>query len=235
MIKINLLGVAPPPTKAAPGPPATKAFQVVTFVGALIVSFAIVGIIYKIWTNQITELDKRLSQEKVRQTELAVVKAQNQKYQQRLKDLETRINTIQALQNSRVGPVELMTALGNVVNRVNDVYLYTATPAGDRLELKGQSGTVDSMANFLADLKNSGSFDDVQLEQFFQDDQQNRLTYKFSVSCSFKSSTGAPSPTAGGAAPSAPNVGGPGGAKPGGLPGAPGMPNPAGAAPTRTL
>ena len=33
-----------------------------------------------------------------------MVKAQNEKYQQRLKDLETRINTIQALQNSRVGP-----------------------------------------------------------------------------------------------------------------------------------
>jgi len=36
---------------------------------------------------------------------------------QRLKDLETRINTIQALQNSRVGPVELMRTIGNMVNK----------------------------------------------------------------------------------------------------------------------
>ena len=126
-----------------------------------------------------------------------MVKAQNEKYQQRLKDLETRINTIQALQNSRVGPVELMSALGNIVNKTNDVYLYTLTPAGDRLQLKGQSGTVDSMANFLAFLKNSGSFEDVQLEQFYQDDLNERLTYKFTLSCQFKSPTGGASPTAG--------------------------------------
>ena len=148
------------------------ATQVVMFVGALIICFGIVGVIYKIWTNQIADLRKARNREKIRQTELAVVKAQNEKYQQRLKDLETRINTIQALQNSRVGPVELMSALGNVVNKTNDVYLYTLAPAGDRLQLKGQSGTVDSMANFLAFLKNSGSFDDVQLEQFYQDDHQ---------------------------------------------------------------
>jgi Tfp pilus assembly protein PilN len=203
MIKINLLGVAPPPTKAAAGPPATRAFQVVTFIGALIVSFAIVGVIYKIWTNQIAELDKRFNQEKIRQTELEVVRSQNAKYQQRLSDLETRINTIQALQSSRVGPVELMSALGNVVNRINDVYLYTAnTGAGDRLELKGQSGTVNSMANFLAYLKNSGAFDDIRLEQFYQDDQFNRLAYKFTLNCQFKS----PSAAAGGAAPPGPNA-----------------------------
>ena len=222
MIKINLLGVAPPPSKvpSVGGPPAPKATQVVMFVGALIICFGIVGVIYKIWSNQIADLEKKRNQEKIRQTELAVVKAQNEKYQQRLKDLETRINTIQALQNSRVGPVELMSALGNVVSKTNDIYLYTLTPAGDRLQLKGQSGTVDSMANFLAFLKNSGSFDDVQLEQFYQDDLHDRLAYKFTLSCQFKSPTGGTSPTAGGA-PAGP--GGPAGRTAPGprLPGAP--------------
>jgi Tfp pilus assembly protein PilN len=186
---------------------------VVIFVGALIICFGVVGIIYKVWTNQIADLEKRRSQEKLRQTELALVKSQNAKYQQRLKDLETRINTIQALQNSRVGPVELMSALGNIVNKTNDIYLYTLAPAGDRLELKGQSSTVDSMASFLAFLKNSGSFDDVQLEQFFQDDQHDRLTYKFTLSCQFRSPGGGTSPTAGGApeGPGGPGMGPSGG------------------------
>ena len=189
MIKINLLGVAPPPIKAVTGPPATKAFQALTFVGAVIVSFAIVGIIYKIWSNQIAELEKKSKQEKIRQTELAMVKSQNERYQQHLKDLETRINTIQALQNSRVGPVEMMTALGDVINRTSDVYLYTVSPTADRLVLKGQSGTVESMANLLAYMKRSGYFDDVQLQQFYQDDQHNRLTYKFTLDCLVKSPT----------------------------------------------
>jgi len=191
MIKINLLGVAPPTPKALSGQPGTRMFQALTFVAALVVSFAIVGVIYKIWTNQIADLDRKLKQEKLRQTELAVVKAQNEKYQQRLRDLETRINTIQALQNSRVGPVELMGVLGSVVNRTSDVYLVTLTPQGERIQLKGQSGTVDSMASFLSYLKGSGYFQDVQLQQFYQDDQHNRPAYKFTLDFLFRSPTGA--------------------------------------------
>ena len=200
MIKINLLGVAPPPSKmpSVGGPPAPMATQMVMFAGALIICFGIVGVIYKVWTNQIAELEKARNREKNRQSELAVVKDQNAKYQQRLKDLETRVNTIQALQNSRVGPVELMSTLGNIVNKTNDIYLYSLTPSGDRFELKGQSNTVDSMAHFLAFLKNSGTFDGIQLDQFYQDDLHDRLTYKFSVNCGFKTANAGTSPTAGG-------------------------------------
>ena len=226
MIKINLLGAAPPPTKAPSvgGPPAPVATQVIMLVGALIICFGIVGIFYKIWSNQITDYENKLKKEQVRRTELAGVKAQNERYQQRLRDLETRINTIQALQNSRVGPVELMSALGGVVSKTNDVYLYTMAPVGDRVQLKGQSGTVESMATFLASLKNSGSFEDVQLEQFFEDDQKELLTYKFTLNCQFKSPTGGASPTAG-AAPGGAAAGGPGVGPPAGPAGLPGAPN----------
>jgi Tfp pilus assembly protein PilN len=210
MIKINLLGVAPPPTKAAVvgGPPATKATQVLMVVASLIVCLGIVGVTYKIWSNQIADLEKRRTQEKVRQTELGAVKTQNAQYQQRLKDYETRVKSIEALQASRVGPVELMTALGNAVDKTTDVYLSSMATTGDRIELKGQSGTVESMANFLAYMKNSGSFTDVQLELFFEDDVKDQVSYKFTLSCQFVSLAGGASPTAG-AAPGA-GSGGPG-------------------------
>ena len=205
MIKINLLGSAPPPSRVSSGPPAPKATQVLMFVGALVIAFGIVGVIYEVWSNQIATLHKKRDQEKLRAQELALVQAQNDKYQQHLRDLETRIDTIQALQNSRVGPVQLMSALGNVVNKTSDVYLYTLTPAqtGDGFLLKGQSNTVTSMANLLAYLKNSGAFEDIQLSQFYQDDDKERVTYKFALSCQFKSPTGVMSPTAG-AAPEGP-------------------------------
>jgi len=195
------------------------------FAGAMIICFGIVGIIYKVWTNQIADYEQKRNQEKIRQTELAAVKAQNDKYQERLSNLETRINTIQALQNSRVGPVELMNTLGGIVGRTNDIYLYTLTPVGERFQLKGQSSTVDSMASLLAFLKNSGFYNDVQLEQFYQDDLHAHQAYKFSVSAQFKSPKGGVSPTAGGApanpaGPSGPVPGLPG--RPGPLPGQPG-------------
>jgi Tfp pilus assembly protein PilN len=197
------------------------------FVGALIICFGIVGIVYKIWSNQIADLTKARSREKIRQTELAVVKSQNEKYQLRLKDLETRINTIQALQNSRVGPVELMSSLGDVVSKINELYLVSLAPVGDRLVLKGQANAVDSVANFMTYLKNSGFYDGIELDQFFEDDQHEHLTYKFSMSCNFKSSTGGASPTSGpapvlAAGPGGPSgVAGPSGPGPAGIPGGP--------------
>ena len=234
MIKINLLGSAPPPPGVTTGPPAPKATQVLIFVGALIIAFGIVGVIYEVWTNQIASLTKKRDQERLRTQELALVKAQNERYQQHLRDLETRIDTIQALQNSRVGPVELMSALGDVVNKTSDVYLYTLGSVGERLQLKGESRTVDSMASFIAFLKNSGSFGDVQLEQFFEDDQHDHLDYKFTLSCQFKSPTGGTSPTVGGAPA---GVGGPGGPGmgPSGAPGGPQGASPQAPPPRRSL
>jgi len=198
MIKINLLGSAPPPSKSSQGgPPAPKATQILMFVGAMILAFGIVGVVYEVWSHEISDKQAKLAQEKLRQTELAAVEAQNAQYQQHLRDLETRIDTIQALQNSRVGPVQLMSALGNVVNKTSDVYLYTLMPAEEGFQLKGQTSSVNSMANLLSYLKSSGAFDDVSLNQFYQDNTNERLTYKFTVSCRFKSPTGGPSPTSG--------------------------------------
>jgi len=191
MMKINLLGGAAPAAGLEAKGPAARTTKLMAFLGALVVCFGVVGVIYRIWSGQISALEKRRQQEKVRQAELAVVKAKNDEYQGRLKDLERRVSTIKALEASRTGPVELMAALGNVVNLTRDVYLYTVTPAGPRFELKGQSGTVDSMASFMADLKRSGVFDDVQLVQFYEDDLKDRLTYKFTVTCQFKGSMGA--------------------------------------------
>jgi Tfp pilus assembly protein PilN len=187
MIKINLLGVTGAAPAAAARPPVSRAFQVWTFLGALIVCFLVVGLFYKVWSGAVASLQKDLEKEKAEQARLAAIKAENARYQLRLSQLEQRINTIQALQASRVGPVDLMNALGNLVNRTNDLYLLTAGFSGDRMSLRGQSRSVESVAEFISQLDNSGFFSDVQLRQFFEDDQQNRLAYKFTLDCAFKS------------------------------------------------
>jgi len=188
MIKINLLGLAPPPT-AAPSAPATRGFQIGVAVGSLVVCFAIVGIVWKMWSSAVAEMERKVKQEQVREQELKQVKLQNDQYQAHLRDLEQRINTIQTLQDSRVGPVEEMTALGDTVNRVSDLYLFTMTPQGDRLVLNGVSGSVDSMGRFLSTLQKSGVFADVQLRRFFQDNQKDRLSFKFTLDMVYKSPT----------------------------------------------
>jgi len=186
MIRINLLGVARPAVPKVAGPPPTAARQVLVFVGTLIVAGVIVGFFYWYWTNQINELNKRLAAEKREAERLAQIRAQNQRYQQQLQQLESRNRTIDMLLNSKVGPVDFMTALGNTVNTTNDLYLLTVVPEGERIVIRGQSNRVESIADFITALNRSGSFDKVHLRNYFQDDQYNRMSFKFSIDCVYK-------------------------------------------------
>ena len=191
MIRINLLGVARPMAKPAAAPP-TAARQALIFVASLLAVFAVVGFIWRYWTTEINRLNQEYAKQQIEAERLKQIRAENQRYVQQRQQLESRINTIQTLVNSRVGPVDFMTALGNVVNRSSDLYLLTVTPEGARVVIRGQSNSVESIGNLVASLKNSGRFDEVQLRQYFQDDQHDRLSFKFQLDCVYKLPSAAP-------------------------------------------
>jgi Tfp pilus assembly protein PilN len=204
MIKINLLGMAAPKPEAAAVAPASKVVQLGAFIGALVVCFGIVGLFYMIWSASIDSLNVELRKQQVEQARLAAIKQENAKYEQERRLLEQRINTIQVLQASRVGPTEFMNALGNVVNKTtNDLYLFSVAPQGERVVILGLAASPNSVAALLSFLKTSGYFDDVQLRQFYEDDVQNLVSYRFNMDCSYKSPSAAASPTQAGAGASA--------------------------------
>jgi Tfp pilus assembly protein PilN len=204
MIKINLLGLAAPKPKPRAVAPVSKGMQLGTFLGALVVSFAIVGLFYMTCRRSIATLNVELNKQQAEQARLAAIKQENAKYEQERRLLEQRIKTIQVLRASREGPTEFMNALGNVVNKTpTDLYLSSVAPQGDRVVIHGQAGSVNSVATLLSSMKTSGYFDDVQLRQFYEDDVQNLVSYKFSMDCSHKSPSAAASPTQAGAAASA--------------------------------
>jgi len=205
MIKINLLGQAAPKPKAVAVAPATKVVQVGVFVGALVVSMAIVGVFYMVWSASIDSLNVELRKQRAEQARLASIKAENVKYEQERRLLEQRINTIQVLQASRVGPTEFMNALANVVNKTTkDLYLFSALPQGDRVLMQGRAASPNSVAALIASLKNSGYFSDVQLRQFYEDDVGELASYKFNLDCAYKPSSAAASLVPTGAGASAP-------------------------------
>jgi len=204
MIKINLLGVAAPKPKATTTAPASKAVQLGVFIGALVVCFGIVGLFYMVWSASIDTLRVELRKQQAEVVRLAAIKQENAKYEQERRLLEQRINTIQVLQASRVGPAEFMNVLGNVVNKTtNDLYLFSVAPQGERVVIHGQAASANSVAALLSYLKTSGYFDDVQLRQFYEDDVQNLVSYKFNMDCAYKSPSAAASPTQAGAGASA--------------------------------
>lgn len=195
MIKINLLGLAAPKpkAKAAAAPPEKKSMLPVwIFLGALVVSFGIVGLMYLIWNGSIAALQVELRKQQAEQTRFVAIRQENAKYEGERALLEQRIKAVEILSASRVGPTEFMNALGNVVSKTpTDVFFVSVTREGDRVAIQGQAGSANSVATLLSLLKASGYFGDVQLRQFYEDDKENLVRYKFNMDCSYKTPSGA--------------------------------------------
>lgn len=186
MIRINLLGVTKPVARAA-GPSEGMAPEAIIIPGVLFVVLALLaGFTFWLLTSQINALNKRYEAAQREQARLASIMEQNKIYEARLNQLQLRISTIQTLQNSRVGPVELMRVLGLLASRSNDLYLLTVNTTGGRLVLTGQANSTDAIANFIGALQHSDTFDDVQLRQSAEDDQGKRINFKFNLDCIFK-------------------------------------------------
>lgn len=195
MIKINLLGVSKPVSQAA-GPSEGMAPEAVIIPVALLVVLGLItGFMYWYLSGQITTLQQKKAEQEREKARLQGIMEQNKLYEQRLNQLQLRINTIQTLQNSRVGPVEMMHVLGLLANRSNELYLLNVSNKGDRLVMDGQANSTDAIANFIGFLQSSGTFDDVQLRKSWEDDQAKRLNFKFNLDCVYRQAASGATPT----------------------------------------
>ena len=201
MIRINLIQ---PPSGASEGkireaarPGGAPAKLLV--ISAVVVT-AVVGLIYWSWERQIGEMTRRLASEKREAARLAAVQAENQRYQAQLNEIETHIHIIQTLEDNRTGPKALMALLGDTVNRTQGLYLLTVDGKSGRLVIHGESDFINSIADFISALKGTGTISDVELSRVFEDDQSDRVSYKFDLSCLYKPPANAPAPQTAGAA-----------------------------------
>ena len=191
MMRINLLG-GPKVVAAAAAPSSAVAPSAIIIAGVTFVALGLVSLIFFfVLRSQIQNLDTKIKAQETEKLRLAGVKAQAEAYEKTLNDLQQRKDTVDALARSRVGPVELMRSLGTTATRANDLYLVSVGHSGDRLVIRGQSNSVESIANFLAQLEQSGSFSDVRLRQSFQNNKGTRVSYDFNLDCIFKSSASA--------------------------------------------
>lgn len=190
MMRINLLGGPKVVTPTAA--PSAVAPSAILFSAIVLVATGLVAlIVYISMQHNIARLNTDIQAAERKKAELAGIRAQALAYEKTLNELQQRKDTVDALAKSRVGPVELMRALGVNATRTNDLYLLSVSKSGEQLNIKGQAGNVDAIANFLAALEGSGSFENVRLQQSYQDDKGSRTNYSFTLNCVFKPSTSA--------------------------------------------
>ena len=187
MIKINLLpeGSRRSAVQRRGGPSSLKVSPLLLLGLSAVLGFGAVGGLGWYWNGRIVRLEQQISKEQAEKARLAGIQKQNQVYENQVKELERRLHTIELLEAGRTGPVPFMTALGDTANQTRDLYLLSVSPEGDRLLLKGEAASAASIAGLIAALKRSSGFADVELRQYYQDDEKDRTVFKFDLNCAY--------------------------------------------------
>lgn len=181
MIKINL---APPTAKkrfsiSMPG------FNLGILFGILFV--VVVGAVgFWWWTlhSEVQDLNRQIAENQTEITRLKQVIAEGQRFKREKEELERRVNAIESVARLQTRPVYLLDAVADMLPK--DLWLTRMEEKGQQLRFAGTTYSSTALADFMANLKASGKFKDVDLLESRQDLTKSPRTITFEVSCRFE-------------------------------------------------
>ena len=195
MIRINLLGGRKEVARA----PAVSVEGAKLTVLLVIVLVAAVGVLVVDWqmiSGQKAKLDKRMTEAQANKARLEGVKRQYDQNLQHKQTLEQRINIIQELENKKTGPVKLLNTVVNTVGLSEHLWLTSFSSKDNRVSMNGVADSVNTVADFITNLKRSGQFKSVEIRESFQEDRVKDFpTFVFSLNADLAPLT---TPSAGG-------------------------------------
>lgn len=181
MIKINL---APPRVKKG------FSLQVPSFnLGILfgILFAALVVIIGGAWwylESETTRLQNEIVENQKEIDRLQMVIAEGLKFKRDKEELEKRVNAIEAVARMQPRPVYLMDSVADMLPK--DLWLTRMEEKGGLLRFGGTTYSSTALADFMANLKASGKFKDVDIVEHRQDLTKSPRTITFEVSARFE-------------------------------------------------
>jgi Tfp pilus assembly protein PilN len=169
MIRINLLGQARP--KAAKKTvPLEATVQIMFLVVAILLAGVILGITYFQEQRDLEATNKTISQLRAEKASLQQIKTDVDRFEGEKTVLLQRIDVIETLQRNRSGGQDLLQMVANTVVRVDTLWLTSLERKGDALNIEGQAGSINGVANFITQLKRSGYFDKVEITEAKESD-----------------------------------------------------------------
>lgn len=179
MIKINL---APPTTKTRGAGPGINLGIVFGALGVLVVvGLAAYGFMLS------AEVDRLRADVEGSQREIARLKpiiAEGQRYRDEKEELERRVNAIEVVARNQARPVYLLDSLADLLPA--NLWLTRVEEKSQQLRLAGTTYTSTTLADFMANLKASGKFKEVDLVESRQDLGKSPRTITFEVTCQFE-------------------------------------------------
>lgn len=188
MIRINL---APPEGRPRRGGPRFQIPSLPEFnIGMLFLVLyvaTVAGVGFWWWRTQSQEaaLTVKLKQTK---DELEVLKqrvGQANKIKDQVAELKKRKDAIEELTKAQARPVMLFDALADVVPR--DLWLTGLEERGNTIRITGTSYSTTAVADFMANLRSSGRFKDVDIVSSRQDITKTPRLVNFEVTCRYES------------------------------------------------
>jgi type IV pilus assembly protein PilN len=200
MIRINLLGQArPKATKQTV--PLEATVQILLFGAAIVVAAVVLFVVYMSQSRQLDQTKSRIRDLQAEKATLQQIKSDVDKFESQKAMLQQRIDVIETLQKNRSGAQDLLQMVANTVVRVDALWLTSITRSGDSLDIEGEAGSINSVANFITELKRSGYFTNVEIKTTKENDIRPSVqTYGFSMSVTIApQQNGAPTTQATGA------------------------------------
>ncbi|MFZ0432035.1 MAG: PilN domain-containing protein [Candidatus Acidiferrales bacterium] len=169
MIRINLLGqVRPKAAKKAV--PLEATVQIIFLLVAVGVAAVVLSVLYFQQKKDLDATNQKINSLRAEKASLVQVKADVDRYQSQKQVLQTRIDVIEQLQRNRTGAQELLQQVANTVVRVDALWLTSVTQTAGNLDIQGEAGSINAIANFLTQLKRSGYFDNIDIKEAKEDD-----------------------------------------------------------------
>jgi Tfp pilus assembly protein PilN len=192
MIRINLLGqIRPKATKQSV--PLESTLQILLGIAALAIALIVLSVTYYSQKRQLDDTNARIAALKAERTNLQQIKQEVDRFETQKAALQTQIGVIEGLQKNRTGAQELLQMVANTVVRVDQLWLTSLDRTGDNLHLTGEAGSVDSIANFMTQMRRSGYFDKIEIDEAKEDDVAKSVTtYGFTMSAAVAQAAPAP-------------------------------------------
>ena len=175
MIRINLL-----PVKAAQRKEMLQGQLMVVVLG-LIVTLGVCGAAYSHIVGEVDDMQQQIDQKRSEIAQLQKVIKEVKDFEKRQKDLRAKLNVLETLKTARIGPVYLLDELYKAIP--DKLWLTKFKEGSGKAQISGIGASEQTVATFMRNLEESGSYEGVELKVTKQRVQDKIKFQEFQLSC----------------------------------------------------
>lgn len=190
MIKVNLL--SPEKKDITPGAASTETFadkageskiSIPAIIGASVLTFFIVGGMYFLQSNKLSDVRKQLEERKARLTELEEILQTLKVLENTKKVLKNKVDIIQNLNSKKQVTVKMMDQLSRALPEM--VWLTNMKFNNNTLSLSGSALSNNLVADFINNLKSTNYFGNIQFKDSIRSKKSGVDVFDFRLDCTF--------------------------------------------------